>query len=199
MGKKKKQGDQQLGLKEMLDENDYKAIGLFLVTSPGSAAKTLTDICHQADIDDVHEFLSEVIGNVNNGDMTAPESLLVNQAYTLNKVFHTQITKAHDSKFIEQGQFHSDMAFRAQAQCNRTLRTLLEYKNPKRALFIKQQNNLQINQASEEKEKSVKPANELLEIDHESRLDTGAPQEAIRGDKTLETVEGIHRPKNERR
>jgi hypothetical protein len=40
---------------------------------------------------------------------------------------------------------------------------LFEYKNLKRATFIKQQNNLQINQAGEEKEKSVKPANKILE------------------------------------
>jgi hypothetical protein len=182
-----------------LEEKYLKARGKSLVTSPGSAAFTLSQIVPGADRMEIRDFISEVVSNVNDGDLTAPESLLVNQAYTLNRVFHNQITKAHDSKLIEQGQFHSDMAFRAQAQCNRTLRTLLEYKNPKRATFIKQQNNLQINHANEEKEKSVKPANELLENDHESRLDTRAPQEAIRGDKTLETVERVHRPKNARR
>ena len=64
------------------------------------------------------------------------------------------------------------MAFRAQARCNRTLRTLLEFKNPKRATFIKQQNNMQINQANEEKEKTLNPTNKILEVNYESKVGT---------------------------
>jgi hypothetical protein len=194
MGKKKKQDDQQLGVKEMLDEKNYKAIGRYLITSPGSAAKTLTDICTQADIGDVHKFLNEIIGNVNNGDMTAPESLLVNQAYTLNTVFHSFITAASKAEHLEVAQFRADIAFRAQNQCQRTLRTLLEFKHPKRSTFIKQQNNLQVNQSPEKKkEKKVKPANKLLEVNHEARLDTGKTQEAVRVNSELETVGELDR------
>jgi hypothetical protein len=42
-------------------------------------------------------------------------------------------------------------------------------------------------------EKEVKPANELLEENHETRLDTGKMQETIRTDSEVETVGELDR------
>ena len=86
---------------------------------------------------------------------------------------------------------HANIAFRAQSQCNRTLKTLLEYKNPKRsATFIKHQINTlnqQINEA-EKSEKEINLANEILEVNHESRLDPRKTEETIGSDTPLETL-----------
>ena len=142
------------------------------------------------------DFMNEVIDGVLAGSLDAAESLLTSQAYLLNATFATEIIAARESQYIAEGEFHANIALRAQNQCQRTLRTLLEFKNPKRATFIKQQNNLQVTQAEDEKEKGVEPANEVLEHDHESRLDTRAPQEASRSNQDLETVGKIHRPKD---
>lgn len=177
--------------RKALEDEYNKAIGRMLISSPGSAAETLTEINPQADLLETLHFMNDIVGQVQEGNLGAPESLLITQSYALNAVFHSQIESARRSKLIVEGNYHADIAFRAQAQCNRTLRTLLEYKNPKRATFIKQQNNMQINQAEEKKEKDVKPANELLEVKHE-RLDTGAPAQAGRSDTEMETVGEIH-------
>jgi hypothetical protein len=182
--------------REKLEAEYLRMVGRLQITSPGSAANTLTQITPGADLAEIRDFIKEVVGNVNDGNLIAPESLLMSQAYTLNRVFHSQITAACKSDYIEQGQFHADMAFRAQAHCNRALKTLLEYKNPKRAMFIKQQNNLQINQASEENEKTMRSANKILEVDNESRLEPGTPEEAIGRDSSLETVEEDDRTKD---
>ena len=55
---------------------------------------------------------------------------------------------------------------------------------------------MQINQAEEKKEKEINPANKLLEINHDARLDTGAPQKAVRGHTMLETMGEVHRAKD---
>jgi hypothetical protein len=192
--KDEREGKQESGIKAMLTKEDYKGIGRYLVTSSGSAAKTLTDICSQGDIDDVHNFIDTVTESIINGDMNAAESLLVNQAYTLNAIFHGFIVEANKTQSIEGSKFRADIAFRAQNQCQRTLRTLLEFKSPKRSTFIKQQNNLQVNESSKKKkEKKVNPANELLEENHEARLDTGKAQEAVRTDSEVETLGELDR------
>ena len=90
------------------------------------------------------------------------------------------------------------IALRAQNQCQRTLKTLLEYKNPKRTTFIKQQNNAtnqQINEGElkEISEKEINPANKLLEENHEARLDTGKTKEAVTVNSEVETVGELER------
>ena len=57
-----------------------------------------------------------------------------------------------------------------------------------RYTFIKQQNNLQINEGEQKKEKTIEPANELLEVNQDARLDTRATQETVAVDSEVETV-----------
>lgn len=190
MSKKKPTKEERIKQKQKkLD----KKTGQLLISAPGGAAYALSEIYSQAEIMQSFHDVMDAIKAVHGDSLRVAESMLVSQAYVLNATFNTAITSARKSEYLPSSEYHANLALRAQNQCQRTLKTLLEYKNPKRATFIKQQNNLQINQAEEKKEKNIKPANELLEVDHDARLDTGTPQESIRGNQEVETVGEVHR------
>jgi len=176
-----------------LEERYLKAMAMFMTGSTGSAANTIFRITEGGDPIEIRDFLEEVTGQVREGDLSAPEALLLSQSYTLNRVFHRQMERALNSEELIVREHQAELAFRAQNQCNRTLRTLLEFKNPKRATFIKQQNNMQINQASEENKNTLNPANKILEVNHEARLDPGTSQETIGSNTPLEAVGEDHR------
>ena len=190
MSKKKRK--QKNGNTKSSKEETGKKIGQLLISAPGGAAYALSEMFSQADLVQSIEDVVEAIKSVHGDSLKVAESMLVSQVYTLNALFNTQTASAIKSNYIPEAEMHASIALRAQNQCNRTLKTLLEYKNPKRATFIKQQNNLQINEA-ENSEKNIKPANELLEVNHDARLDTGTPQEASRGNQEVETVGEIDR------
>ena len=193
-GKRASKGEKR----KELEEKYRKAMGMLVITSPGSAAHTLAQLDSDTDLIDALDFIAQVIDDVNGGDLKAPEALLITQAYTLNALFHKEILAANRETRIDVRRHHADIAFRAQNQSLRNLKTLLEYKNPKRATFIKQQNNAvnqQINQGEQPQEISEKTdsANELLEVNHDARLDPGAPQEAVGSNQKMEALEEIDR------
>ena len=191
MSKKKRK--QQDGNRKLMEEENDELAGQLMISAPGGAAYALSEIYSQAGMMQSFNYIMDSIKAVHGDSLMVAESMLVSQAYVLNATFNTAITSARKSEYLPSAEYHANLALRAQNQCQRTLKTLLEYKNPKRATFIKQQNNLQINQAEEKKEKNVNPANELLEVNHDARLDTGTPQEASRGNQEMETVGEVHR------
>lgn len=75
------------------------------------------------------------------GDISEIEIMLMTQAQTLNALFHDTLVRSADVNMINQLQILSDIALRAQNQSRKTLAVLAELKNPKRAVFIKNQNN----------------------------------------------------------
>ena len=105
-----------------------------------------------------------------------------------------------DLNMINQIDVFSNIAFKAQAQCRKTLAVLAELKHPRRTTFIKQQNNA-INQqvhngVKSKPEKFGKVANELLsEVEHAS-LDFGGSPETININQTVEAMEPVNRSKN---
>ena len=188
----KKKSTKKERIKQKQKEHD-KLVGHFLITAPGGAAYALSEIYSQAELIQSFDYVMDSINAVHDDSLKVAESMLVSQAYVLNATFNTAITSARSSEYLPSAEYHSNLALRAQNQCQRTLKTLLEFKNPKRTTFIKQQNNMQINQTEEKKEKNIKPANELLEVNHDARLDTGTPQEAGAGNQEVEAVGKVHR------
>ncbi len=180
------------------DEDDLKGklheenLGLIYTTPSVACSLTLKTLHSDADWRTMLEQLKRSNKDVIEGDLTIAEAMLIDQAQVLQSIFLNMTGLMHTAVYISKMEAYGRMALRAQNQCQRTLRTLLEYKNPKRVTFIKQQNNLQINEA-EKSEKKVKPANELLEHDHESRLDIGKTQETIGSDQEVEAVGKIDR------
>lgn len=175
-----------------------KKAGRVLASSAGSAAVAITAVIPQADfittLNDLHNIGDKVI----EGSLKGAERMLICQARALQAVFSQFTDRMAQAETIVQMEAHSKIALRAQNQCQRTLRTLLEFKNPKRATFIKQQNNAinqQINEGDPKEipEKEIKPANELLEQKDGEWLDIGKTKEAIRDDSKMETVGEINR------
>lgn len=124
------------------------------------------------------------------GDFSKAEAMLIDQAHVLQSVFVKMTMLMNQCEYMHQLVSYARAALRAQNQCQRTLKTLLEFKNPKRSTFIKQQNNTlnqQFNEA-EKAEKEINPANELVEQKVESWLDPGTSKEAVEDDTAVETM-----------
>jgi hypothetical protein len=136
---------------------------------------------------------------VSNGDLQRVEAMLLDQSHVLQSLFMTYIQKMSCAEYTEQVDVFSRIALRAQNQCRQTLTSLVELKNPKRATFVKQQNNAvnqQINQLPENQKTSCDPTNELLgEVIHE-QLDTKTPQASCGVDQAMETVGEIDGAEN---
>ena len=169
---------------------------ILMISPEGSSGEALNSLHPNADIMGIitalqAHFLPE--------DIHYAERLLMSQAMVLNGIFTQHTSRMMATNDLDTAEYYSSIALRAQNQCQRTLKTLLEFKTPDRATFIREQNNTlnqQFNAGVESdprEEKKINPANELLEVNHEARLEPGTPAEAVRGDKEVETVEEVNR------
>ncbi|HHZ64023.1 MAG TPA: hypothetical protein EYN67_05445 [Flavobacteriales bacterium] len=140
------------------------------------------------------------------GDMKRVEAMLLDQSHVLQEIFSKYALKMGDAEYTSQLEVYAKIALKAQNQCRQTLGTLGELKNPKRATFIKQQNNAvnqQINgdnlQESKAEKNSNNSPNKLLSEVKGERLERGTSSEARRGDQAVEAVGEVNRTKDDRR
>ncbi len=171
-----------------------------------TAAKAISDIHghgHILDFSTLTEELIESGKKVSNGNLKEIEHILMTQAKTLDYLFYDAIAKLTDLDMINQVEAFINIAFRAQTQCRKTLAVLAELKHPRRATFIKQQNNAitqQVNNGVKSSPKKFKnskrAANELIsEVTHE-KVDIGGAVSAISINTSSEAMEVLNRPKN---
>lgn len=158
-----------------------------------SAALTISKLHGRLDSGTAMDKLLNSAEKINKGNISEIEEILMTQAKTLDFLFYDAINKLVNLDMINQIEVFTNIAFRAQAQCRKTLAVLSEIKHPKRTTFIHKQNNaIQVNHAvkspSEENKISSKVANELLEVKNEQRLDTRATASPITDDSAMETV-----------
>ncbi|MCY1375597.1 hypothetical protein D9M69_630230 [compost metagenome] len=92
------------------------------------------------------------------------------------------------------------LALKAQNQARATLQTLAELKAPRQVAFVQQANignQVQVNNGTREQparaRKNPKTPNELLEVQHGERLDTGAAGTAGGVDSAMATLEAEQR------
>lgn len=131
------------------------------------------------------------------------EQMLFTHAKTLDYIFYDALSQLSDCQMINQIEVYANIAFRAQNQSRKALLALAELKNPRRATFIKQQNNAinqQINSSSQEQVKNFKNSNKfanglLKEPDHETLDYRGAPETGSTNPK-METLEPVYRSKD---
>ena len=186
------------GGKPALTEKELAKLISRTYTTPSGSNSLALCALNDADWGAMSDRLKEVNADVMAGDLSIAEALLIDQAIVLQSVFSNFTAKMGNANHLSQIEAFGKIALRAQNQCQRTLKTLLEYKNPKRTTFIKQQNNAtnqQINDGNlkEIPEKETDPANKLLEVNHETRLDTGKTQETVTVDSELEAVGELDR------
>lgn len=162
------------------------------------------NISRPADITSLANELSKQIEKVNKGNMERPESLLVSQAHTLDALFSALLQKSFHNMgtHIDAMECYMRLALKAQNQCQATIRTLGELKNPKQLAFIKQANvshgHQQINNgdnASPRVENNQNTPNKLLSENSLNDLDTRTQSEAVPNDSQLEAMGEINRAK----
>lgn len=158
----------------------------------------------ELDLKTVVGELADQSAAVNKNDLSGLEQMLFGQAIALNAMFNEFARRATGADRISNMESYMRLSLKAQAQSRATLQTLAEIKNPRPVAFVKQQNiahgHQQVNNGESSapahvgENESVK--NELLEVNHGERLDTGAPGKAIDADPAMATLEPIDRAKN---
>ena len=146
------------------------------------------------------EQIESDLKEIRSGDFSLIEEHLYSQGIALQAMFHLMITNCMESKFLEGQAAYGKMALKAQSQSRQTLLALAEHRNPRKATFIKQQNNAvnqQVNNNSPTKasvKKSEKTSNELLKETKYEALDSRGTEETIRVNSKVEAVGVLHRP-----
>ena len=141
------------------------------------------------------------------GDLGELEAMLAAHAYTLNAMFNSMAQRAQKNMGEYLGAFETYMrlALKSQAQSAKTVEMLAAIKNPSAVAFVKQANignAVQVNNGQENvtstrtpaHAEKPKPTNELLEVQHGERLDTGATATASGTDSDMATVGAVNRP-----
>jgi hypothetical protein len=85
---------------------------------------------------------------VNEGDMTLVESMLLSQAIALQNMFSDLATRAAGQSTMQGKQVLTQLALKAQSNARATLQTLVEAKSPKQIAFVKQTNVAQTQQVN---------------------------------------------------
>lgn len=165
----------------------------------------------------VLELLSQSQAVVS-GKMGRPESILIDQAHTLDTIFNRLARAAaanfdavgEDARYREAVETYLRLAFRAQSQCRATLETLGALKNPGAVAFVRQANIAngpqQVNNGvpapdpavPSRARESVSAQSRLLERQHGERLDTLAAGATVGVDPAMAPLGEIHRAENDR-
>ncbi len=184
------------------DEAKTKARNIMAPSVRGAVTtQAFSNVYGETDLGAIIEVLAEQNGKVRSGDLSRAENLLMTQAQTLDAIFNELARRAGGNmgEYLNTMDRYLRLALKAQSQCRATLETLATIKNPP-VIYAKQANIAngpqQVNNgtppAPAREEKTIQP-NELLETQHEQRMDTGTTGAAIGADKELETVGAIDR------
>ena len=144
-------------------------------------------------------MLERSISEVKQGNLADVEAMLYSQAYALNVMFATLMTRANRQEYMPPTQVLMSLAFKAQNQSRATLQALIGLKQPSQTTFVKQANisqgHQQVNNLAEKNENSQ---NKLLE-GQTYDLD-GRPQTTTaRINPNMEAVGEVHRGDDSRR
>ncbi len=192
------------------DPEENKHLARVSVGAATNAAAIITEFGKpfgDLDINLVAANLIEISKDVSGGDMTKVEAMLIDQAHALQSMFTNFSRRALNQQYQSNLESFFRMALKAQNQCRMTLETLATIKNPP-IVYARQANVTtgpqQVNNGIPANgptvthaEENRNRANELLEVQHGERLDTGTASAAKRTDKamaTLDEIDGATKP-----
>jgi hypothetical protein len=179
------------------DDNPDDALAQTLTRPTVQAARTIQQWESEYNVVALARTLAQQVDDVNNGNMTRPESMLLSQAHTLDELFNHLARRAHCQEQMKHYETFLRLALKAQGQCRSTLETLAAIKNPP-VIFAKQANisngHQQINNSTPvpatHAEEIKNQPNELLEVQHGgTTLDTGTTGATIGKDKAMAALE----------
>lgn len=139
---------------------------------------------------------------VQQGDFSRGENMLVAHAHTLDAIFTRLACQALDTPGLDKQEIALRLAFKAQAQCRTTLEALAAIKYPQPIAFVRQANisagHQQINNTAlsckpARARKNNNPQNKLLEADNGKWLDIRSTGTSVSVDPELETVGNVDR------
>ncbi|OIQ92421.1 hypothetical protein GALL_256420 [mine drainage metagenome] len=178
-------------------------IALSSATMNAMTARTFTmPSMGEIDISETIHVMYEKMGKVKAGDLSGLEAILTAQTVSLNSIFNEMARRAalNMGTHLQVTETYMRLAFKAQAQCARTIEVLAAMKTPP-VVFAKQANishgHQQVNngtnpnntQPPAHTEKTINQQNELLEVNNGSeKMDSGTAQTTIPKDKAMATV-----------
>ncbi|MFW9615136.1 hypothetical protein [Aquabacterium sp.] len=156
------------------------------------------------------ESLRSTIKEVQDGDLSRLEAMLVSQATALQTMFTSVARRAAHQEQLKHYSVFMGLALKAQAQSRATISALVDLKYPRQATFIKQANVAhgpqQVNNGpapagTAPHAKEVQPdQTELLEADHHggTAMDRRTATATARSNPAVEAVGAVNRPANRR-
>lgn len=150
------------------------------------------------DLQYAQAMLEKGISEIQRGNLEEIEGMLFSQAYALNVIFATLMTRANRQEYMPSTQALMTLAFKAQNQSRATLNELIQLKNPSQTTFVKQANisggHQQINNFSENFKNSQ---NELLKVNNGyAELEQRGARKTKAINSSVETMAQIDRSKN---
>jgi len=153
-----------------------------------------------AGFDPIHTSLVDRVKQVQSGDLSHVESMLMSQAMALQTMFSSLARRAANQEYVQHQQSYLALAIKAQSASRATLAVLIELKQPRHPTFIAQANvaagHQQIVNAPPNAHARNSPTtpNELLrEASHGIDVDTGAQGQTGRTDQDLEAMAEVRR------
>jgi hypothetical protein len=152
-----------------------------------------------AGFDPIHTSLVDRVKQVQLGDLSHVESMLMSQAMALQTMFSSLARRAANQEYIQHQQSYLALAIKAQSASRATLAVLIELKQPRHPTFIAQANvaggHQQINNAppnAHTRNSTTSPNELLMEASHSINVDTGAQGQTRRANQELAIVEQVH-------
>jgi hypothetical protein len=156
------------------------------------------------------ESLRSTIKEVQGGDLSRLEAMLLSQATTLQTMFTSVARRAAHQEQLKHYSVFMGLALKAQAQSRATISALVDLKYPRQATFIKQAN---VAHGPQQVNNGPAPAGpvahakenqshqtELLEADHHggTAMDRRTAPATARSNQAVEAVGTVNRPANSR-
>lgn len=154
--------------------------------------------------------LRSTIQEIQKGDLSTLEAMLVSQATALQTMFTSIARRAANQQQLKHHSVLMGLALKAQAQSRATITALVDLKYPRQATFIKQANVAhgaqQVNNSSPtycspaHARENNQDQTKLLEADHHggTSVDRRATAAAARGNQAVETVGTLNRSQKRR-
>jgi hypothetical protein len=142
---------------------------------------------------DLSHELNEQISRIQQGDMSRAEETLAAQAIVLDVLFNSLAAKALQAPGLDMQAIVLKLALQSQRQCYQTYEALSAFKKPP-AVTVVSQTNVQVNSGATHDSSQTILENELLEIPHGERLDSGTQITAIATHQNVATLEKLDRP-----
>ncbi|MBF6650913.1 hypothetical protein [Methylobacter sp. BlB1] len=163
------------------------------------AAHTISRFNHVVGDIELMEMAHELntqISRIQQGNLGRVEETLAAQAITLDTLFNALAVKALQAPGAEQQALILKLALQSQRQCCQTYETLSTLKKPPAVTMVSQTNigqAVQVNNSAVGNQPQTILENELLEISHGERLDSGTQITAIATHQDMAALAELNR------